>query len=174
MDSSHYGFSTHFIFAILLTSGALIAACGENADDPDVGETVLSPAEEACLHAQEDTPIPRTATSEAADASDDIGSAHRLHEISLPQIPENDDFQGYLLFEVEDTGNYALFTSVEIDVRFFDETHEPWAVESTAINPCSEIVERHDVELEAGQYVVRLGPSDEDLLYSVTERIGAH
>ena len=160
---------------LIITLGAAVftAACGEaDSDDPngdDNGDNGMTAEEEACLHAQEDTPLPRTATLEMDDADGDIGNTHLLYEITLAENTDG-DYEGYLEYDV-DAGSYALFTSIDVDVVFTDDAGDHITPDVSDVDECVEIAQRHDVELDGIPLLVRFGPTSTDQLYTVTERV---
>lgn len=172
----------------LLALFALFVACGEPVDDADndhndhdQNDEELSVEEEICLHAQEgpDSAIERTASLDIDDvdpSSDDVASGHTLYGIELQLFEDgedsDDEYVGYVAYNVEEDGTYGLFASLDIDVAFVDaEGNEVAVAESEDFDACPEIRTQNSVELPAGDYFLHLGPSSDAEVFTVTEQL---
>ena len=164
----------YLYFSVLITVAIVcLAGCGEN-DDETTNQNDdppgMTPVEEACLHAREDHPLTRQATADRDDASANIAETHTHFRIELPEN-EDEEFAGYVVYDVDRDAEYGLFASADIPLSFLDGEGEALEAQSEAVDECPEITTLHSVQLEAGEYFVHFGPSAHDEISTVTERL---
>ena len=153
----------------------ILMACGDPPEDnDDHDDDGLTLEEDVCLHAQEDTPIPRTASLDINDVdsgSDNISHTHTFYEIELPDNSDG-DYEGYLAFGVESADRYGLFVNTELDVEFVDDAGDSLG-EMTVddFDACPDIVAQYSLQLSAGDHFVHFGPTDQATIYVVTETV---
>ncbi len=163
----------------LLIVTLLIGACGEptddNGDPEDDNNDELTLEEEVCLHAAEDVPLGRTASASIDDvdpADQNIGEPHTHFEIELPELDDNGEYAGYMAYDA-DGGDFGLFTSIDLDVTFYDDNGDELADQPDvdAFDGCVEIEQQHSIELDDALYYVHFGPTSSDSVHTVTERL---
>ena len=167
-----------YLIIVSLTVASLIA-CGDDDNGENNQEPVnnddppeMTALEEACLHAREDHPLDREATADREDASANIAEGHTHFRITLPESTiEPDLYEGYAVYDVDAADTYGLFASSGTPVLFLDSEGEMISSETETVDECPEITTQHTVELDAGSHYIRLGPSHESELSTVTERL---
>lgn len=159
----------------LIWLALLVFGCGDEADENDgqenPGEPEMTPQEEACLHIANDTPLQRSATSDREGADDDISRTHSVFQIALPDGAE-DEYEGYVRYDIEEADTYLLFTSSELPVTFFDAAGEELDADADDVEECPQLTTQHTVELNSGDHFVRFGPWSEDEVFTVSETAG--
>src|SRR5690554_1392000 len=159
-----------FAMSLCLLSLTLFVACGENGDHDDHDEH--SAEQEACTHAQ-DSPTAVQAGLGFAVVDVNVDQQHTLYEVTLNGTANGTGpYDGFLEYDVTEHADYLIFTSSEVEVEVYDNTLAKMAIASTGVESCEELAQSHRVSLDAGSYVIYLGPSSEQTLSLIIESEG--
>ncbi|MCB9475772.1 MAG: hypothetical protein H6685_02810 [Deltaproteobacteria bacterium] len=179
------------VLALLLSLAALTAfatACGDDDDDDDDtsaddddddtddDDDDDDPFADAQVHACghfEETPIEVSAGDEPA-AAVDVNTPHTAYDVTLTTY--EDAMGGYLSYTVaEDGSTIDAVLNVDTDIKFWTEDLTEIPATTTADeSDCETIHKLAKFELDAGNYYITLGPTDEDSLLMFLLVNGGH
>ncbi len=170
-------------YALALSFLFTTTACGdeENHDNHEENhenhDSEENPHEEACLHMQNGPSEAITANAEKdLSALPDATKEHTRVDITLVTGADfGEDNGGYVRYEAEETGDYAIFVSADVALEITDgDTTIAFEEEGEAVTECTEVSVANLVELEAGKsYQIKIGPTSETEVRLVIEH-GEH
>lgn len=167
-------FRTIFVAAAAIT---LLAGCGETDDNDEQTRSVEELEDEVCVHATERA-HERDASLDIDDVDiedDNIGETHRHFRTTLQQAEDDDDYQGYVAFDVSDhdADEFGIFTGADVELTLFDDQGEPLDEQPTVddFDACAEIAQQHSIPLSPALYYVYFEPGDTETISTVTERL---